>query len=193
MRIFKLKREKPLVIEDNVQEHTVFRPAKKTFSDHFSKELFAERLRMFPTRSEAIVRDALMSRGHKFQFQPLLHGYIPDFYFPKQNKIVELDGKCHENQRAYDARRTQHLKMHGCKLIRIKSQLAFTNLPKVIAQIENFAFGIPMKKTKRHKKRDRDRRNRSHARPTREQRAECPFDLSTADPRDQFRHFTEGL
>lgn len=48
------------------------------------------------------------------------HCYYPDFYFPKTNEIIELDGKQHELTREYDAMRDQALiQKLNCKIYRI--------------------------------------------------------------------------
>ncbi len=131
---------------------------RKTFSEYFAKELFAEKLRVAPTRSEEILRNALITRGYEFDFQKIVYGYIPDFHFGPQKKILELDGKCHASQREYDKLRESHLRGYGYKILRIKSSRIFTDFDKVLLQIDQFIRGVPMqpKARKRFLKRERD-------------------------------------
>jgi len=93
-----------------------------------------------PTPSEAALRIMLranpITRG-KWKFQPILHGYIPDFLNTKAGVIVELDGAPHftaEGKRA-DARRSRHLMRHGYRVIRFSNHEVFTNPDGVMAFI----------------------------------------------------------
>ncbi len=112
------------------------RRPKRPPIDTTKKQQLADRMRANPTKSEKIVRDELTKAGYIFEFQYVLHGYIPDFYFPNERKIVELDGKCHK--KAYDDRRDGHFNQQGIKTHRIPSRWVFTNLPKVLSSIARF-------------------------------------------------------
>ena len=86
-----------------------------------------------------------------FDFQSVQSGYIADFYFPKQKKIVELDGKKYHDLKK-DQRRDTYLRKKGVKTIRIQSRRVFTDIRRVLAQIDNFLFSTPNKYRKRNKK-----------------------------------------
>ena len=57
--------------------------------DSKALEALAQRMRDFPTESEMILYRELQATTLNFQFQIVLRGYIPDFYFPKYKKIVD--------------------------------------------------------------------------------------------------------
>ncbi len=102
-----------------------------------SKNKLAKRLQNNPTASERVLRRVLTKLGYKFQFQEILYGYIPDFYFPNEKKIVELDGEwCHDKE--YDARRDGHLLEWGIETYRIPSALVFKNMDRVKLLIKMF-------------------------------------------------------
>lgn len=125
------------------------------------KKEFANFLRANPTQSEAIVFDALTERKIKFKFQRVLHGYIPDFYFPKQRKIVELDGKCHDAVK--DAKRDADFLRHGITTLRIPSRHVFEALPSVIDRIEKFIKPVSRSDVKRQNKKAALKRRRERA------------------------------
>lgn len=56
----------------------------------------------------------------RFRFQQCLYGHFPDFSFPSNKLIVELDGSVHRSvrARALDAKRTKMFTNCGWKVIR---------------------------------------------------------------------------
>ncbi len=102
-----------------------------------SKEAYAQQMRDNPTASEAKLRDKLIKRGYHFEFQPVMLGYIPDFYFPTFRKIVELDGKqFHDPEK--DAIRDGHFAQGGIATLRIQSSRVFSEMTKVMNAIDRF-------------------------------------------------------
>lgn len=126
---------------------------KATFTPKVTrtKEMFAQRLRDNPTQSEAILCDELTRLGYQFEFQEIVLGYIPDFYFPAQQKIVELDGKKFHDE-AKDAIRDENFRRNGIQTLRISSSRVFNELHNVLRAIEIFIKGSSKSKKKRNKK-----------------------------------------
>lgn len=115
------------------------------------KIAFAQNLRDNPTASEKLLYSELLVRGIVVEFQPVMLGYIPDFYFPLHKKIVELDGKYHDGKR--DAVRDAAFLKSGIRTLRIKSRKMFSDAEGVIRQIQSFLgrASYPKKKKKRQK------------------------------------------
>lgn len=83
----------------------------------------ARRLRRDQTDLERKLWYALRNRrfdGFKFRRQQPIGPYIVDFVCFDRKLIIELDGSQHgaEKNAAYDARRTEHLKRLGYRVLR---------------------------------------------------------------------------
>jgi len=91
------------------------------------KELQRKQLRANPTPAEIalgkILKSHELTKG-KYEFQPIIHGYIPDFLYRMAKIIIEADGAHHytPDGKAADARRTQHLKAEGYIVIRFNNR-----------------------------------------------------------------------
>jgi leucyl-tRNA synthetase len=92
----------------------------------------AKEMRKNPTEAESMVWDRLKASqtGYKFRRQHPVDKYIVDFVCLKKGLVVEIDGKIHDEQKDYDAVRTNQLEKYGLRVIR------FTN-EEVIADTEN--------------------------------------------------------
>jgi very-short-patch-repair endonuclease len=83
-----------------------------------------------PTPAEAHVIRLLDLLGEKYVFEKgLLTGdrfYIVDFYFPKPRKLcLEVDGKYHNDRRAYDERRDSFIRnKRKMNMVRITNERA---------------------------------------------------------------------
>jgi very-short-patch-repair endonuclease len=87
----------------------------------------AEEMRFSPTPAESRMREILEPMGFKFQYALLLYGMRPiitDFFNPKKNLVVEIDGGYHAKRRGPDGRRDRALERHGIRTIRISNQEA---------------------------------------------------------------------
>ena len=65
----------------------------------------------------------------------VLPGFIVDFVAAQARLIVEVDGRCHEQRRAADARRDRKLARMGYRVLRLEAQLVLTNLPVALARV----------------------------------------------------------
>jgi very-short-patch-repair endonuclease len=92
--------------------------------------------RKAPTRSEAILWDALRDRrfrGIKFRRQHVLHPYIVDFFAPILKLVVEVDGGYHKDRVAADAARDLDLAgYYGVRVVRIDAGLVERDLPEAL-------------------------------------------------------------
>lgn len=111
------------------------------------------------TQSEKLFQAKLKERGIEHQFQYIMDGKIIDFYFPKQSKIIELDGKrFHDKEK--DSRRDKQFANKNIKTLRIKSHRIFWDLDAVMMEVEVFLFNKKLPKRKEIKSRRKKARNR---------------------------------
>lgn len=71
-------------------------------------------------------------RGFKF-----VRGYSADFYCPRLQLLIELDGAVHAIQTSADKLRNARLAARSFKTIRIPSWKAFHELEQIVGQIDN--------------------------------------------------------
>lgn len=141
MRIFKLKRK------DNSPGLMISGPPGKLKNEKQAirqkeKEEFAENLRNNPTESELIFHGLLMDMGIKFEYQPVICGYIPDFYFPAHGfKIIEVDGSSHLGRERQDRHRDGVLNKHGYRVLHLRASRMFWDLPRIKLEVRAFLSG----------------------------------------------------
>ena len=90
------------------------------------------------TPSELRLWLALSARKLGVQFRrevPLLGQYIVDFCAPSARLVVEVDGACHADRRAADARRDAALGRAGYRVLRIEAQLVMQSLSEAVALV----------------------------------------------------------
>jgi len=75
--------------------------------------------------------------GLRFFRQYSIGPYILDFYCPKLMISIELDGGGHneDDQREYDAARTEHIKTQGIDVLRFWNNEVLQNISGVLARI----------------------------------------------------------
>lgn len=105
------------------------RKAKKYRQELITKETYYEH----------IFRDYL--KGLRYIFQKVIFTnewkfFIVDFYIPKYNLVIEIDGKQHKENVEYDKYRTKRLKEIGIrKVLRFTNKDLITMNPKRIREI----------------------------------------------------------
>ncbi len=85
----------------------------------------AREFRKEPTRSEAILWDALRGKnldGIKFRRQQPVGYFIVDFYNSECRLVVEVDGLIHKSQQEADASRQKILEELGLSVLRSSKQ-----------------------------------------------------------------------
>lgn len=85
------------------------------------KRKFADKMRMRPTKSEALFRKKLSRYKLWFKFQYVISPYIVDFLL-EFDTIVEIDGSSHIGREAYDKAREMFLIKQGYSVIRMKNE-----------------------------------------------------------------------
>ncbi len=76
-------------------------------------------------------------KGHPFYRQKIIGKYIVDFYCPKANLVIELDGGQHysETGQAKDRIRDEDLREMGIKVLRFSDREVFENMDGVMEGI----------------------------------------------------------
>ena len=70
--------------------------------------------------------------GRKFRRQYPISGYVADFVCIEARLVIELDGGQHAEQVAYDARRTEDLRIAGYRVIRFWNNEGLENMDGVL-------------------------------------------------------------
>jgi very-short-patch-repair endonuclease len=98
----------------------------------------AREFRIAPTRSEALLWDALRDRqlsGVKFRRQSVIGPFVVDFCAPLYHLIVEVDGAVHAGQREHDMERQYRLESAGYRVIRVSADAVESDLPSILRAI----------------------------------------------------------
>ena len=101
---------------------------------------FAKQLRKNMTKEERhLWYDFLREYSVRFYRQKILGKYIVDFYCPKANLVIELDGSQHFEEKGikYDEERTAYLEKYGLQVIRIPNNEVMRNFYGVCEYINN--------------------------------------------------------
>ena len=103
----------------------------KALSQHLRKNMTdAENMLWFKLRRKQL-------KGHQFYRQKIIGEYIVDFYCPKANLVIELDGRQHYSEagRAKDRTRDDVLIEMGIKVLRFSDRDVFENIGGVMEGI----------------------------------------------------------
>ncbi len=75
--------------------------------------------------------------GYQFYRQKTLGNYIVDFYCPKANLVVEIDGSQHYEKTAieYDSIRDDYLRAQGLKVLRFSNLEVLQNTTAVMERV----------------------------------------------------------
>ncbi len=98
------------------------------------------KLRNSPTYSEKVIWLSLRRKqihGVRFLRQYSVEHFVLDFYAPKINLAIEIDGSSHLGEEEYDLKRQKYIESLGLKVIRFTDEQVFGNVNKVIEEIEN--------------------------------------------------------
>ena len=96
------------------------------------------------TQAERILWSALAGRkcgGLKFRRQHPIEPYIVDFYCPRANLVVEIDGESHEDRQDNDRRRDRFLERLGLTIMHVTNEDVIENLDGVVEAILRVADG----------------------------------------------------
>jgi very-short-patch-repair endonuclease len=91
-----------------------------------------------PSECEAIVYDAMSEAGIQFKPQEIVGPYIVDILINFRH-VIEIDGRTHDNRKAYDLARDQFLWRRGYKVLRVTNREVKADIKSVIVRIREFA------------------------------------------------------
>jgi len=103
----------------------------KALSQHLRKNMTdAEKLLWLKLRRKQL-------KGHPFYRQKIIGKYIVDFYSPKANLVIELDGGQHNSEagKARDRTRDDVLSEMGIQVLRYSDRDVFENIGGVMEEI----------------------------------------------------------
>jgi len=98
-------------------------------------------LRKRPTDAEQLLWKQLRLKqleGLKFRRQQPIDNYIVDFFCPRLNLAIEIDGATHGEKIGYDENRQKNLEKLGLKFLRYSERQIRENLWAVIEDIEQW-------------------------------------------------------
>ncbi|KKQ27439.1 MAG: hypothetical protein US42_C0009G0029 [Candidatus Magasanikbacteria bacterium GW2011_GWC2_37_14] len=102
----------------------------------------AQELRKHSTLGEVILWQYLKNKqmlGYDFHRQKPIHNYIVDFYCPKLQLAIEIDGfASHDNKPDYDKQRQEILESKNIKFLRFTEIEVRKNIEAVLYTIENY-------------------------------------------------------
>lgn len=118
------------------------------------KEKYAENLRKNPTYCEAKLLMALKKEGIHHEFNQIVCGYIPDFYFRKAKLVVEIDGSIHglESVKENDRKKDEVFKSRGYSVMRFTNSQIKDDTYGIIKQISSFIGHKKVEKKNKKKK-----------------------------------------
>ena len=102
---------------------------------------FARNLRKNKSEAEALFWQKVKGRRFcnlKFKRQVPIDKYIADFVCEHKELIVELDGFQHDENVAYDDKRTDILQRHGYRLWRIRNEDIYEDIDEVLNDMKQF-------------------------------------------------------
>jgi len=107
----------------------------------------ARQLRKNMTDSEKTLWSRLRGKqvlGVQFYRQKPIGGYIVDFYAPKANLVIEIDGSQHNvgDHVELDKQRDHYLASLGLKVMRFNSRVVITNTDDVVEAIYREVKGV---------------------------------------------------
>ncbi len=94
--------------------------------------------------SEALLWLQLKGTKMKYNFhrQKPIGNYIVDFFCPKLNLVIEIDGVSHDDKRESDVVRETYLKSLGLNLIRFDDREIKLQMDSVLEFIRNTVYDI---------------------------------------------------
>jgi len=100
---------------------------------------FARNLRKGRIRSEVMMWQELQKKkfkGHTFNRQVSIGGYIVDFFCAKAKVVIEIDGKTHDAKQEYDKKRDQYLQSQGLTVIHVEHMNVIRRFDYVMYHLE---------------------------------------------------------
>jgi len=116
---------------------------KKPIHNKKSLKQIRKSLRNFSTSAEAVLWTKLNKKqieGLKFRRQHSIGNCVVDFYCPRLNLAIELDGEVHASYQDIirDDKRDNYLNNLGIEVLRFENKVVFENPEEIISQIIKF-------------------------------------------------------
>ena len=108
----------------------------------------ARELRKNSTISEVLLWNALKQKramGFDFDRQKIIGNYIVDFYCPKLNLVLEIDGCSHDGKYIYDSIRHKYLESLGLTVVHISDKDIKNKINDVLNMLETLIINIDSK------------------------------------------------
>jgi len=107
-------------------------------------------MRRNPTPAEGKLWGALRKNrlGVKFRRQHAIERFIVDFYYPKANLVIELDGEVHRYTFEEDKLRQQFLESLGLQVLRFDNAYIFGNIDGALWVIQQVIEGTSVEEFK---------------------------------------------
>jgi len=106
-------------------------------------------LRKNSTLAEIILWKELKSKGilgYDFHRQKPVENYVLDFFCPRLNLAIEIDGSSHENRETQDENRQRKLEMKGITFLRFPDEEIKQNVEGVVEEIREWILNNTKKK-----------------------------------------------
>lgn len=104
-----------------------------------------DEIRTTRTKTEKLVERLLREHYPELEFEtnPQILGYLPDFHFPAQRVLLEIDGPVHDGYHPEhkDWRKDQKLKAAGYQVVRLRNADIW-NDPTAAAHVIGSTLGI---------------------------------------------------
>jgi very-short-patch-repair endonuclease len=105
----------------------------------------ARELRKNSTLSEVLLWNALKQKralGFDFDRQKVIGNYIVDFYSPRLNLVLEIDGSSHDGKYEYDLERHKYLESFGLTVVHINDKDVKYKMNDVLNMLETLIINI---------------------------------------------------
>jgi very-short-patch-repair endonuclease len=100
---------------------------------------YARKMRQHPTATEQTLWESLRKNAlgphYKFIRQEPVLGYIVDFWCPRANMVIEVDGGYHSDRQEYDDKRDAAMRAKGIMVLRYTNERVSSDLLNVLAEI----------------------------------------------------------
>lgn len=100
----------------------------------------AKELRKNATHAERLLWKHLRGRqlhGYQFMRQKPIGNYIVDFFCPKLNFVIEVDGITHDGKKEYDEKRENRLREKGLEVICFDGYYVINHLTETLEIISD--------------------------------------------------------
>jgi very-short-patch-repair endonuclease len=106
-------------------------------------KLYSRELRKNMTDAEKLLWSKIRDRqlkGYQFYRQKTIGNYIADFYCPKANLVIEIDGGQHYGVEGKEKNRIRDYFManNGVKVLRFSDREVFDNLDQIVERIGSY-------------------------------------------------------